>query len=81
MIFLIHYDRRAGELILLRSFDDSDREIAERERLKLEIALHRDPRDEEVVILEAKNEEAIRKTHRRYFQTVEEIIESSNVGR
>lgn len=81
MIFLIHYDRRAGKLIFFRAFQSSQREIAEQERLDLEIALHREPRDEEVVILEAENEEAVRKTHGRYFRTIEEMIATSDIGR
>jgi hypothetical protein len=81
VIFLIHYDRRAGKIKLLKRFIDADRSVAEKARLDLEIALHHQPRDEEVVILEAVSEEQIRKTHGRYFRTVEELIESSGVAR
>ncbi len=81
MIFLIHYSRRAGKILLLRRFDNAERETAEKARLDLEIGLHRNPRDEEVVILEAESEEAIRKTHGRYFRTVEQLIEASDLAR
>ena len=82
MIFLIHYDQRAGKIVSMQRFDEPEREDAERARLELEISLHRQQRDEEeVVILEAESEEAIWKTHGRYFRTVEQLIAASNVAR
>jgi|KBSSwiStaDraftv2_1062776.scaffolds.fasta_scaffold169615_1 hypothetical protein len=36
MIFLIEYDRRKGQLITFRTFEDSEREQAQDARLELE---------------------------------------------
>lgn len=68
MLFLVEYDRRRGEIVLFRSFASADRKVAEDCRLDLEIALSRHRVDHEVVLLEAASEEALRRTHRRYFE-------------
>lgn len=73
MVFLIEYDRPTGTLVQFRKFDDSERQIA----LELELKLNREGSQHEVVILEAPNEEAVRHTHSRYFQTLNELIASS----
>ncbi len=73
MLFLIDYDRRAGKLVTMRAFDDSQRAAALEERLELELEYHRSRIDREVVLLEATNEDAIRKTHRRYFADIAEL--------
>ena len=39
MIFLIHYNRSAGEIVKLKEFDDSERSRAEDARLALELEL------------------------------------------
>ena len=67
VIFLIEYDRENGKLIKCEPFEDSDREHAEDVRLKLELSLNRRAPEREVVLLEAASEEAIRRTHSRYF--------------
>lgn len=67
MIFLIEYDRRKGELVRLQRFDDSERAQAQTVRLETELRLNREKIVREVVILEAVTEEALRKTHQRYF--------------
>lgn len=73
MLFLIDYDRKQCHIAELRRFDKSEQSEADRERLEREIRYNRESIDHEVVILEAENEEAIRKTHRRYFETFESI--------
>jgi hypothetical protein len=73
MVFLIEYSRSQGKLITLRSFKDDQRAFAEDQRLQLELDLHRQKVDHEVVILEAASEAALEKTHARYFQTAAEI--------
>lgn len=73
MIFLIQYDRACGELVTLKTFSDTERGAAEETRLKIEIGLNRDEVDREVVILEAESEEALRRTHRRYFENLSEL--------
>lgn len=77
MIFLIEYDRARGEIVTLRTFTDSDRSAAEESRLEMEIGLNRDEVDREVVILEAESEEALRRTHRRYFENLTELATPS----
>ena len=73
MLFLIQYDRKQGSIVSLRQFDDGVRERAEDERLELELRLNKEGFEHEVVLLEAPNEEALMRTHRRYFATLEEF--------
>jgi hypothetical protein len=73
MIFLIEYDRSRGEIVTFNAFSDSERRVAEDARLEMEIGLNRDEVDREVVILEAESEEALRRTHRRYFESLSEL--------
>ena len=68
MIFLIEYGRERGRLVTIKSFRDIDREEAKESRLKLELELNRNDIENEVVLLEATSEEAVRRTHRRYFE-------------
>jgi len=77
MIFLIQYDRARGEIITLKTFPDSGKSVAEDTRLEMEIGLNRDEVDREVVILEAESEEALRRTHRRYFENLTELASPS----
>ena len=73
MIFLIEYNRKRGQLVTLESFGDSERKKAEEARLQLELDLNLKSIDNEVVLLEAASEEAIRRTHRRYFEDLAEL--------
>lgn len=75
MLFLIEYDRSKGVIVSLRSYMDSQRETAQHDRLELELVRHRDGIQHEIVILEAENEAAIRRTHGRYFKTLEELAQ------
>ena len=77
MIFLIEYERARGRIVTMRSFDDSEIEAAEEMRLKLEIDLNAKRLLNEVVLLEATSEEALRKTHRRYFEDLSQLLNSS----
>lgn len=70
MIFLIEYNRALGMLVQLKAFAASDESSAAKVRLELELAQIRSTDDHEIVILEADSEEALRKTHRRYFETI-----------
>ena len=47
-------------------------------RLDVELALHRQQVDHEVVLLQAASEAALRRTHRRYFETASEIVRSTS---
>jgi hypothetical protein len=73
MIFLIQYDRSKGLLVSIQTYADTDRSIAECDRLELELDLHRRGAGHEVVLLEAASEAALRKTHRRYFETLQQL--------
>jgi hypothetical protein len=74
MIFLIDYDRRSGSMREFCSFPDSERRRAERLRLEMEIKASPEA---EIVLLEAKDEETVRKTHARYFETAAELLSTS----
>lgn len=77
MIFLIEYDRPQGHIITLKTFDDSERRTAENARLELELELNRSGIDHEVVLLEAASKDALLKTHRRYFENLSQIVNST----
>ncbi|MGI9068155.1 MAG: hypothetical protein ACR2HX_17350 [Pyrinomonadaceae bacterium] len=77
MLFLIQYDRNRGEVVTIQEFDDSEREYAENVRLEMELELNRLGTEREVVILEAASEEALRRTHRRYFEDLSELLKAS----
>ena len=75
MLFLIEYDRNEGEVVTIQQFDESEK--AENTRLEMELQLNRLGVDHEVVLLEAANEQALRRTHRRYFENLTELVRAS----
>ncbi len=77
MLFLVEYDRGRGKLASLRAFDESSRQQAADARLELELSLHGRGIEREVVILEAASEAAIRRTHGRYFKSLEELAKAA----
>lgn len=77
MIFLIDYDRLRGQVVRFEPFKDTERIEAETLRLDIELALQRQNLDREVVLLESTTEEALRRTHRRYFENARQIVEST----
>ncbi len=76
MIFLIEYDRNRGRIVTFREFDDSERQKAEYSRLQMELEHNHLGTEHEVVLLEAATEEALRRTHRRYFENLTELVNS-----
>lgn len=76
MLFLIEYDRKRGSMVSFRAYDDGERQRAEDARLDLELRLNAVGINNEVVLLEAPNEDTIRRTHRRYFESLEELLET-----
>jgi hypothetical protein len=78
MIFLIEYDRSKGKIVTIRSFQDSEKSYAEKSRLSVELDLRREKREHEVVLLEAADEIALHRTHRRYFEDISQIVKSAN---
>jgi len=77
MLFLLEYKRSEGRLVTFKTFDDSEHSIAAQTRLEIELDLHRRGISHEVVILDAASESALRRTHRRYFETIDEIVKSN----
>jgi hypothetical protein len=77
MIFLIEYNRPEGRIVTFRVFDEAERAAADGARLEIELDLHRKNVDHELVLLEASSEEALRRTHRRYFEDASEILRSA----
>lgn len=73
MIFLIEYDRPSGRVLSTREFSDACRGDAEKARLDLELDLGRRRIAREVVLLQAADEGALRRTHRRYFETPRQL--------
>ena len=74
MLFLIEYARDEGRIVTFETFTDHDLSGAQSVRLELELDLNRCGVEHEVVLLEAKNEEALRRTHRRYFESLSELV-------
>jgi len=77
MIFLIEYSRSKGIIVTRKVFEGREREKAANARLDIELDLHKRRVDHEVVLLEAESEEALRRTHRRYFEDPTQILRSS----
>lgn len=72
--FLLVYDQKQGKLLLpIVKFTDAEGGAAIRRRFELEREYGGQP-GIEIVVLSAESEEAIRKTHGRYFKTVRELL-------
>src|SRR5258706_16156994 len=74
MFFLIDYNRKEGRIVTIESFSGSDRSKADETRLSLELDLNRRGIEREVVLADAVNEAAVRRTHRRFFETLAELL-------
>lgn len=73
MIFLITYDTKAGRLLSLQDFAESDRDAA---MLALEDAQEAhlsSLNDIEIALFEAPSIETLTKTHSRYFASLAEL--------
>jgi hypothetical protein len=78
MIFLIHYNRSKGEIVELKQFEQSQRVQAEEARLSMELDLIGKKDGDEVCILEAGSIEALKRTHRRYFESLRTLTASGS---
>ena len=78
MYFLLDYDRHTGKIVTMRTFDEAHRRDADSARWELELAHHHKGIDREVVLLDAADEQAVRKTHRRYFADLAELARLSD---
>lgn len=74
MIYLVQYDRQSGTLRAMHTYGDAQRGAAEQARLALEVEKLHAGVTSEIVILEAANEVELRKTHRRYFEPIEQLL-------
>ena len=74
MIYLIQYDRAHGQLLRLQAFTAQEKGVAEEARLRMETLDLAQNQGYEVVLIEAKNQDELRTTHRRYFETLEQLI-------
>jgi len=79
MIFLVDYHRPTGKLVQLLRFGDLEQRKAEETRLEIELKLNREGlgEDREVVLLQAEDEDALRRTHRRYFEDLRQMSTTS----
>jgi hypothetical protein len=81
MIFLLQYERKCRRLVSVRTFDNW--EAADKARLDLELRLNRNhPANDvdEVVLLEATDEQALRHTHARYFDSISDLAEPTKAA-
>lgn len=74
MIYLIQYDRAQGQLLRLQAFTAQEKDVAEEARLRMETLDLAQNQGYEVVLIEAKNQDELRTTHRRYFETLDQLI-------
>jgi hypothetical protein len=70
--FLLVYDRRTGHLRTVRRFAEDQHEAAVDARFTCE-EMTRDEPDVEVVLLSARSERALKRTHGRYFKSLAEL--------
>ena len=77
MLFLIEYDRTLGKIVSLKEYEDSDRLLAASDRLHLELHLRSAGEEHEVVLLQAASQEALRRTHARYFEDISDLVKAS----
>jgi hypothetical protein len=68
--FLIAYDRRHGQVVTFQEFPDSTSAL----HARFQAERDRRSRDTEIVVLSAESEEALRRTHARYFKGVGELL-------
>jgi hypothetical protein len=74
VIYLIEYDRESGKLVRIEEFVPTQRRQAEEKRLRVEIERLETGVSREVVLLEASSQDELRKTHRRYFECLDEML-------
>ncbi len=76
-LFLIVYNRTTGAVDVRATFDQGQAPEAVRARFALEQELQADgrsPVDTEVVVLSGESQEELRRTHARYFDSVQELL-------
>jgi uncharacterized protein YegP (UPF0339 family) len=76
--FLIEYHRKTGERKMTPFRGPEGRAKALKARLEADFA--RQDSDIEYVVIESASEADLRRTHRRYFESLHELVESSLPG-
>ena len=71
MLFLVEYNPESGRVLMLEQFPHENEAQANAKRLELELKANKKGLRREIVILEAKDKAALRKTHGRYFSRVD----------
>jgi hypothetical protein len=69
------YNQLTGD-VQVREFSDDAREAALERRFELEREHRLEPHIE-VVLLGARSEDVLKRTHARYFKTVRQLVESA----
>lgn len=77
MIFLIEYSRENGRIVHLFEFKDSEQADAENARLNLELKIVNRKIQHEIVLLQAQTLDALKQTHRRYFENLAELAKTT----
>lgn len=77
MLFLIEYDRLRGEIVSMSTHADDQRVHVDEARLHTELRLRREASRREIVVLQAASEDALRKTHARYFKSAQALVPSA----
>jgi hypothetical protein len=72
--YLVVYDRSTGT-VEIEEFTDQQGDLALHRRFECERAQRNQPQIE-IVVLGAESPEALKRTHARYFKTVQELAES-----
>lgn len=76
MLFFIEYQTGPdGGLVSMQRYPDEQLKQAKADRLAREIECRRQGIERELVILQSESEENIRRTHGRYFYSVEELVQ------
>ncbi len=74
MIFLIDYDRNTQQRVRFKSYIDADRAQAVADRLAWDTEVFPTGLHREVVLLQAEDEAAVRRTHQRYFECMDPAV-------
>ena len=78
--FLVVYNQSTGELVALRRFGSGPQERLEALEARLDAELqHQSQPEIEVVVLNAESEDALRRTHGRYFKSVHELALETSI--
>ena len=74
MIYLIQYNRQTGMPARVTEYPVERRREAEKARLEIELGQLNAAIEHEIVLLEAPSQNELRKTHRRYFEELKQLL-------